>query len=204
MQPSRREPRRARSRLLGGFEGGFGQKGHAALAFPQVSEAGTAQHPRKTAQKSRTHGKIGAHFLQNRSEVAGCGHGQSRSSHRRGCTNVNRGRRCVQAHGQTRKAQVLPRTHLRPLFTFGAERGGAGPRPAPPSLQARPHLALFALLLRSHPFAEVLEGQRQHRGVAEARDGHDERFEQIGEERILAVDAANAPDNAAVFPTRPA
>lgn len=55
-----------------------------------------------------------------------------------------------------------------------------------------------------HPFAEVLEGQRQHRGVAQARNGHDERFEQISEERILAVDAANAPDDAAVFPTCPA
>ena len=72
------------------------------------------------------------------------------------------------------------------------------------SVHAPLHLASFTLLLRSYPFAEVLEGQRQHRGVAQARDGHDERFEQIGEERVLAVDAANAPDDAAVFPTCPA
>ena len=77
--------------------------------------------------------------------------------------------------------------------------------PPPPSPQApRPTQPRSLCCRVLHPFAEVLEGQRQHRGVAETRDGHDERFEQISEERVLAVDAANAPDDAAVFPTCPA
>ena len=92
-----------------------------------------------------------------------------------------------------------PRLHPPARF-----QGGASPRPAPPSLQARPTQPRSLRCRTLHPFAEVLEGQRQHRGVAQARDGHDERFEQISEERILAIDAANTPDDAAVFPTCPA
>lgn len=58
------------TRLLGGFADGFGPKGSAAPAFPQVGDVGSEQHPQKTAQKSGTHVKIMAHFLQNRPEVA--------------------------------------------------------------------------------------------------------------------------------------
>ena len=63
-----REPR---SQLLGGFAGQIGPKRRAALAFSQVGGANCEQLPPKTAQKSRTHGEIGAHFLRNRPKVAG-------------------------------------------------------------------------------------------------------------------------------------
>ena len=49
--------RRAYSRLLGGFAGGFGSKGCAAPAFPQVGNIDIARHPPKTAQKSGTMAK---------------------------------------------------------------------------------------------------------------------------------------------------
>ena len=65
-------PREPGSQLLGGFAGRDRPKHHATSAFPQVSKVDAAQHPPITAQKSRTHGKIGTHFLQNHPEVAEC------------------------------------------------------------------------------------------------------------------------------------
>ena len=65
--------RKPRLRLLGGFAGRADPKRRMAPAFPQVGNPNGEQPPSKTAQKPRTHGKIGAHFLQNRSEVAGDG-----------------------------------------------------------------------------------------------------------------------------------
>lgn len=59
-----------RPQLLGGFAGSSSPNGCKALTFPQVSDAGSGLHARKTAQKSGTHGKIRAHFLRNRPEAA--------------------------------------------------------------------------------------------------------------------------------------
>ena len=57
--------------LLDGFAGRIGLKRRNTPAFPQVGGANGEQPPPKTAQKSRTHGEIGAHFLRNPPEVAG-------------------------------------------------------------------------------------------------------------------------------------
>lgn len=182
------------------------------LRSASVSPGHRSRHctaPAENRPEAQTHGEIRAHFLQNRSEVAGCERGQSRGGHQRASASATRSPMSKEA-GRTRTPPPSP-AHLRrhhrkltpppPPVRF---RGGAGPRPAPPSLQARPTQPLSLHRYALHPFAEVLEGQRQHRGVAETRDGYDERFEQIGEERVLAVDAANAPDDATVFPTCPA
>lgn len=67
------ERREHRSQLLGGFAGRFYSKDFRTPTFPQVSGTRAAQRPQRTAQKSGTHGKIGAHFLQNRPEVGGIG-----------------------------------------------------------------------------------------------------------------------------------
>ena len=58
-------------KLLGGFAGRTCPKRHPVPAFPQVSRADSEQPSPKTAQKSRTHGEIGTHFLQNRPKPAG-------------------------------------------------------------------------------------------------------------------------------------
>lgn len=96
-------PWEAHQGLLGGFAGGFNPKGRAAAAFPQVSEVDGGRRLRKTAQKPRTHGKIRAHFLQNRPEVAW------QLSTRTGDGGVFRKRIAFR--------KVASRTHLRPLFT---------------------------------------------------------------------------------------
>lgn len=57
--------------LLGGFAGRIGPKRRTAPTFPQVGDLNDEQPPPKTAQKPRTHGKIGARFLRNRPEPAG-------------------------------------------------------------------------------------------------------------------------------------
>lgn len=182
------------------------------LRSASVSPGQRSRHctaPAENRPEAQTHGEIRAHFLQNRSEVAGCERGQSRGGHQRASASATRSPMSKEA-GRTRTPPPSPahlRRHHRKLTPPPSPvrfRGGAGPRPAPPSLQARPTQPLSLHRYALHPFAEVLEGQRQHRGVAETRDGRDERFEQIGEERVLAVDAANAPDDAAVFPTCPA
>lgn len=90
------ERREHRSQLLGGFAGGFYSKDFRTPTFPQVSGTRAAQRPQRTAQKSGTHGKIGAHFLQNRPEVGG-GTGRVQGKARQ-------------------KALPNTRTHLRPLF----------------------------------------------------------------------------------------
>ena len=59
------------SKLLGGFAGRISPKLRNTAAFPQVGEADSEQPPLRTAQESRTHGEIGAHFLRNRPGVAG-------------------------------------------------------------------------------------------------------------------------------------
>ena len=63
--------RKPRLRLLGGFAGQTDPKRRTVPTFPQVSEADSGLLPPKTAQKSRTHGEIGARFLRNRPEPAG-------------------------------------------------------------------------------------------------------------------------------------
>lgn len=63
--------RKPRLRLLGGFASGIDPKHRAVPTFPQVNETDSGQHPPKTVQKPRTHGEIGARFLQNRPEAAG-------------------------------------------------------------------------------------------------------------------------------------
>ena len=60
-----------RLQLLGGFAGRTGPKHRNTPAFSQVGEANSEQTPPETGQKSRTHGKTGAHFLRNRPEPAG-------------------------------------------------------------------------------------------------------------------------------------
>lgn len=112
-------------RLLGGFAGGFNPKGRAAAAFPQVSEVDSGRRLRKTAQKPRTHGKIRAHFLQNRPEVAW------QPSTRTGDGGVFRKRLASR--------KVASRTHLRPLFT----------RSTPSQCRAPP----FSLRILSSAFA---------------------------------------------------
>ena len=166
------------------------------LRSASVSPGQRSRHctaPAENRPEAQTHGEIRAHFLRNRPEVAGYGREQSRGGHQRASANATRSAMSKEA-GRIRTPPPSPARF----------RGGASPRPAPPSLQARPTQPRSLRCRTLHPFAEVLEGQRQHRGVAQARDGHDERFEQISEERILAVDAANTPDDTAVFPTCPA
>ena len=57
-------------KLLGGFAGRISPKRHPAPMFPQFGGADSEQPPPKTAQKPRTRGEIGAHFLRNRPEPA--------------------------------------------------------------------------------------------------------------------------------------
>lgn len=71
---------RGSPQLLGGFASRISPKRHNMPAFSQVGRADGEQLPPKTAQKSRTHGEIGAHFLRNRPEAAGCACGQGRGS----------------------------------------------------------------------------------------------------------------------------
>ena len=170
--------RQDHSRLLGGFAGGFGPKGCITPAFPQVSEVDITRHPPKTAQKPRPMAKSAPISYETIQKSQGADAGEAAAA--------------ISAPAQTqsaalrarRRGKLTPRRHHRRL----------GPTP--------PSRSLRCCVL--HPFAEVLEGRRQHRSVAEARNGHDKRFEQIGKERVLTVDAANAPDDAAVFPTHPA
>ena len=51
--------------------------------FPQVGGADGEQPPLKTAQKPRTHGEIGTHFLRNRPKPAGGVRRRSRGSRKR-------------------------------------------------------------------------------------------------------------------------
>ena len=79
--------------------------------------------PAKNSPEVQTHGKIGAHFLRNHPEVAGCGRGRSRGGHQRASTNAIR----------SPASKAARQTHT-----------------PPPSSQARPYPAVaLTSLLRS-------------------------------------------------------
>ena len=59
-----------RLQLLDNLAGRTSPKRHNTPAFPQVGEVDSERHPPKTAQKSKTYGEVGAHFLRNDPEVA--------------------------------------------------------------------------------------------------------------------------------------
>ena len=73
--PTRPNARRTctigRPQLLGGFAGEFSPKGHSAPTFPQVSRFDAAQHPPKSAQKSRPMAKSAPIFCKTAQKSQG-------------------------------------------------------------------------------------------------------------------------------------
>lgn len=63
--------------LLGDFAGRTSPKRHNTPAFPQVAEVDSERHLPKTAQKSKTHGEVGAHFLRNHQQSRGATEGNA-------------------------------------------------------------------------------------------------------------------------------
>ena len=137
---SRSDARRARTiprpQLLGGFAGEFSPKGHSAPTFPQVSRFDAAQHPPKSAQKSRPMAKstpISCETAQksrdadaDKAAAAISAPAQAQPAAPTGHARVNRGDRSVLRERLGVSQSYIPNTPPSPVH------------PRPPSSRAHP------------------------------------------------------------------